>query len=528
MSVTYCFNPLIMPTLYNSSLRFHFHSDFSGQFPGFKLLFSFHSLENPPQQLHNGLFVCSTPLYNTFQHHLSCNFVPECENGEDERDCPRSTEACRGALQYGHKCYRYVRMERAFSWDRAAAECRRGNSTLAGFKTTAELKAFREMVRMGKRTALILVGLQSTSDHSLSLYAKVWRWMDGTMSYGARPTWQERSKQLHYRECAVFLPDNLLELKFTDCDLTFQESVDFICEFETRGSVRNASKGIVLSVFHRTRAYCKSESLFSLIQLPDKHFTQDFLSCDDSSGDESENPKPVCSPTFPSFACDNARHIPFSLVCDFHADCADSSDEGFCYHRDCTDNVRCINGQCLKTSQMCDGRQDCRDASDELFCRNGVVRDPILFNPPPPVLISFNAEGDFHRQSLGSLQQCPETHFLCPDSYCLPVYVVCNGVYDCPGWEDETQCDSYTCPGFYRCRHSAVCLHPQHLCDGVFQCPLQDDELLCNVSCPQGCRCQGLSTVCPQSFPASLHPQLRYVDVSGTGMSLRDLSLIHI
>nr|KAG5687880.1 hypothetical protein BaRGS_008550 [Batillaria attramentaria] len=33
------------------------------------------------------------------------------------------------------------------------------------------------------------------------------------------------------------------------------------------------------------------------------------------------------------------------------------------------------------------------------------------------------------------------------DGYCMPVYVRCNDVYDCPGKKDEAACDSYTCPG---------------------------------------------------------------------------------
>nr|KAG5689449.1 hypothetical protein BaRGS_026010 [Batillaria attramentaria] len=73
----------------------------------------------------------------------------------------------------------------------------------------------------------------------------------------------------------------------------------------------------------------------------------------------------------------------------------------------------------------------------------------------------------------GDFQQ----HFLC-DGYCMPVYVRCNDVYDCPGKEDEAACDSYTCPGFYRCRKSSVCLHPDHVCDGISQCPRHDDELM--------------------------------------------------
>ena len=518
VSVTYCSNAYVPPKLYSSSLRFHFHSDFSQQLPGFRLLFSVHRHESAPRRLPSGLFVCATPTYATFRQHLACNWVPECQRGEDERQCPRSSQACGGALQYGSQCYAYLREERGVSWDGAAAECRRRHASLAGFRTSGELDAFRDVVSRGKRAALILVGLRSQSSRQpRSLYGKVWQWTDGTQSYTARPRWTEQGKHARHGDCAVFTPGDLLQLRFTHCDEPQEQPTDFICEFDARGTVINVSNEIVLPEFHKRRAYCKSAHLFPLIQLPDKQVSQDFLSCDN---DEKENSKPVCSsPTFPSFACESTRHIPYTLVCDFHADCADRSDESFCVHQDCTGGFLCDNGQCLTTSQVCDGRQDCRDVSDELFCKLGVARDPVLFNPPPPVVISFTSEGDFRRQSLGSTEHCPDTHFLCPDSDCLPVYVRCNGVHDCPGWEDELRCDSHTCPGFYRCRHSAVCLHPDHLCDGVFQCPLQDDELLCDVSCPPGCRCQGLSAVCPRSFPAHLHPQFRYVDAGGSMMA---------
>ena len=144
---------------------------------------------------------------------------------------------------------------------------------------------------------------------------------------------------------------------------------------------------------------------------------------------------------------------------------------------------------------------------------------------PPPAVVEFDGYGSFSKTSMGEGERCPDTHFLCPGFYCLPVYVVCNGVYDCPGWEDEAGCDVFTCPGFYRCRHSAVCLHPRHLCDGVFQCPRHDDELLCDVSCPGGCRCQGLSAVCQHPFPVSSHRHFRFVDASGTNMSPVDFKL---
>nr|KAG5700958.1 hypothetical protein BaRGS_034243 [Batillaria attramentaria] len=53
---------------------------------------------------------------------------------------------------------------------------------------------------------------------------------------------------------------------------------------------------------------------------------------------------------------------------------------------------------------------------------------------------------------MNSSDSCPETHFRCPgeSNHCLPVFVRCNGVYDCTGHEDEAECDKFTCPGVWR------------------------------------------------------------------------------
>ena len=118
------------------------------------------------------------------------------------------------------------------------------------------------------------------------------------------------------------------------------------------------------------------------------------------------------------------------------------------------------------------------------------------------------------------------------DGYCLPVFLRCNGVYDCPGREDEDSCDSFTCPGFYRCRGSRICLHPEQLCDGVYQCLQSEDELLCGFSCPENCTCYGLAFYCRHPFPAAHYPRLRFLDGRGSGMSGRELSnntmLVHL
>ena len=110
------------------------------------------------------------------------------------------------------------------------------------------------------------------------------------------------------------------------------------------------------------------------------------------------------------------------------------------------------------------------------------------------------------------------------DGYCLPIYVICNGVYDCPGHEDEAACDSYTCPGFYRCRSSKVCLHHTHVCDGILHCPQRDDELFCDLVCPPSCTCYGLALTCKEMFDVGAHPNLRYLDASGSMLSPQTLS----
>ena len=115
----------------------------------------------------------------------------------------------------------------------------------------------------------------------------------------------------------------------------------------------------------------------------------------------------------------------------------------------------------------------------------------------------------------------------------------CNGHSDCPGHEDEDGCETYTCPGYYRCRGSRVCLHPNFVCDGVKQCPLHDDEWLCEdpgaSTCPERCTCYGLAAFCRDAVGLSvgqLSPQLRFLDGSGSGVTLAQLGphvmLVHV
>ena len=135
--------------------------------------------------------------------------------------------------------------------------------------------------------------------------------------------------------------------------------------------------------------------------------------------------------------------------------------------------------QCVKRSALCNGQRDCTHGTDEDQCFFDTVLK--VRRPPPPGLVRFTPLSSTGKDLLpfaisplpdaretSNSSSCPETHFQCPgNGYCLPVYVRCNAVYDCPGREDEASCDSYSCPGFYRCHASRVCVHPSHVCELV-------------------------------------------------------------
>ncbi|XP_070181926.1 G-protein coupled receptor GRL101-like [Littorina saxatilis] len=179
---------------------------------------------------------------------------------------------------------------------------------------------------------------------------------------------------------------------------------------------------------------------------------------------------------------------------------------------------------CVPREQRCDKLSQCVDNSDELKCSDTVNVGNVYHNTLlPPAVVDFTGKGSFTVTPLNS-STCPETHFQCHgNGYCMPVYVRCNGVFDCRGKEDEMDCDSYTCPGFYRCRASKICLHHDHLCDGVFQCPQRDDELLCNFTCPENCTCYGHAFICTGEFRANHYRDLRYLEAPDTKLKLTDV-----
>ena len=188
--------------------------------------------------------------------------------------------------------------------------------------------------------------------------------------------------------------------------------------------------------------------------------------------------------------------------------------------------------QCVVGSALCDNVMQCLDGSDEERCPEVQIKAGSA--EKFPILVEFERTGGIRTATLQPDKRerhvtCPQTHFWCLHRhYCLPVFVRCNGVYDCPGHEDEVGCDVYTCPGFYRCRASKVCVPATHVCDGWPLCPQQDDELLCSQSCPVQCFCNGLAFFCSQPFAAHQFPHLRYLDGRGSGMDVHQLADNHV
>lgn len=89
--------------------------------------------------------------------------------------------------------------------------------------------------------------------------------------------------------------------------------------------------------------------------------------------------------------------------------------------------------------------------------------------------------------------QC-NTHFKCPESYCIPWSYTCDGKWNCQAGVDEhlSQCKGRSCSNMFKCRQSQRCIHITEVCDGRNSCPYADDEMFCLESmlfCPRKCKC---------------------------------------
>ncbi|KAL8559361.1 hypothetical protein ACOMHN_045081 [Nucella lapillus] len=537
----YCGALVIPPLVSEFSLLFHFKTQTNcrNARSGFKAFYSLFHIREKPQML-DGLFNCSTANYDRFRPHLGCNLEYECIAGEDETgQCPFSDFRCNGLVSSGHKCYQYVFWDEHLSSYAAQKECARRDGDLAMVKSQTEWNNLQKMFQYGKQFKAALFGVR-TGDFTLpDMYRYMLKWVDNSIAQNIHVLTQEvlmATYHYNFEMCGVLEYRQKFSVKFELCKRDLY--TNFICQILVQQApVTSVDFPVItfpLSVVNRTQHW--------LLTCPDGHVTHAFLYCESQSRCQHDK-KLVEECKVPvdeggdddyfvvsMFMCDDgAKTTSYTVVCDYREDCNDGSDETFCVHNTSCAGFLCHNRQCVDNEKRCNLEKDCLDHSDEEMCEEEIVRfrkyskiRPVV-RLPPPVAIDFNKDGEYTQVPLSDYDACLDTHFRCADSFCLPVYVRCNGVKDCTGGEDELKCHLYQCEGFYHCRSSAVCVHADHMCDGWPQCPDHDDEWLCQWTCPPGCRCQGLALECTRSVSLSSFHDVRYLDARGAGMKPQDV-----
>ena len=269
-----------------------------------------------------------------------------------------------------------------------------------------------------------------------AMYKLLWQWVDGRTAFFLNITGKP-----YPPGCAYYNPD-IGGVRSEECRKSYE--ADTVCEFGklTTRSVNETEVKLVRSV--SIDLYVTVWNV-SVVHCPSGHVTRDFLSCDTQGQCGAKESMTSChsgSVTIAMFVCERSREsLHYTLVCDHIQHCEDNTDEDFCPFLPCPFSwFRCQSGQCITTDQLCDGTWDCYDGWDE-DCES----QTLLFRMEavPPAVLDVDDKGRTFIRRINHSDLCPLTHFQCSQGHCLPIYLLCNGVDDCPNRETtETALDN--------------------------------------------------------------------------------------
>ena len=262
-----------------------------------------------------------------------------------------------------------------------------------------------------------------------------------------------------------------------------------------------------------------------------------------------------------SYDCpDGSDEINCTRACNFFGrdwwDGRDCFKECFASNCSCsTHYFQCAVGKCLPWSFVCNGRDDCGDYTDEVHCSSTVLNNVEVIETPPMAYLSMSmnqshkwhrgftltqggsipeggcaihsrvgvcgGESDecfpksalclFEKNPSNGVRYCSQgghllscqtfecpTMFKCPESYCIPMFAVCNDYTDCPNGEDEVGCYIRQCRGLLLCVKDNICVHPNNIVDGEVECTINmdDEQAYQGSTCPVHCDCKGHSINC--------------------------------
>ena len=219
-----------------------------------------------------------------------------------------------------------------------------------------------------------------------------------------------------------------------------------------------------------------------------------------------------------SFKCNNGKQIYLEFLDDLILDCGFQGEDEptlnyLLSHRKqfnsrLPDQIPCLEGhsKCFNITDICMYRIN--EYGHLTPCRNG-----------------------------GHLESCKEFEcnlsFKCKHSYCISWSYICNGKWDCPVGDDETNylfTESTICNQMFKCRYtSRKCIHMGNVCDGNDDCPMKDDELHCELQktkCPSKCLCLSLAIECRNKNDNFIYLQFPFISLLFHGVSISTYELL--